>query len=906
MKFTHLHLHNEYSVLDGIGKSKQYAELAKCSGQTHLAITNHGNVDGAVVHQKECRKLGIRPIIGCELYVVEDLASKVKKETRYHATLLVENQTGWQNLLKLLTISNVEGFYYRPRVDSKTLLNHLEGLVLLTGCSMSILNMPKAKKFIRKAIEIIGKDKIFLEVMPHIYDKQVEINLKCRKFSKLFGLQLVASNDCHYPTKESSMHQEVLLAVQSRKKWDDKDRWKFLFDGLYLKTGQEMHKTFLKQGCLTKTEIDQSISNTNKVAKLCERFKIKKQPVNLPAIRDFDTTGLGNIENEEIGFLYRQILKGLKKKLSSMQDEETKKIYEERTREEFGLIVKMNFQKYFLIVWDLIQWCHNNDVMVGPGRGSVGGSLVAYLLGITGVDPIKYNLVFFRFISPDRHDLPDIDLDFEDHKRYKIRQYLQQKYGEYNIAGLSTFATMKGKGVIRDVSRVFNIPLREVDSAAKAMDDTIKGNKQVKESFETIPECMRFKSKYPKVVEIAEALEGQIRGAGQHAAGIVISSRDLREGFNCNLAIRKKVVVANWDKDDAEHMGLMKLDVLGLSALSVLNETKKMIMINHGVDIDFGSIDLADKKVFDQINRGNTIGAFQIGTPGLTKFCIELGIDNFELIASATALYRPGPLHSGMAEKFSKRKRGEIKVEKIHPIYDKITEDTFGVIVYQEQVMRVINELSGIPMNICNDIRKVMAKSKGAQALNKFMKQFVEGCSKNKTVDKAKAKSIWKTISTFGAYGFNRSHSVEYSMITYWDMWFKTYYPAEFLACSLTFNKKEQVPQFIRESKKIKLSLKLPKVGVSRASEWIADKDGNLFAPFNSMNGIGPATAKILAESKPKIKNNMGFFKTTTRQTAIKGVSEAVMKNLQDIYAFDIDKDITPQERMKFKGLFSF
>jgi len=894
MNFCHLHLHNQYSILDGIGTSTQYAEAAKELGQTHIALTNHGNIDGAIEHQKQCKKAGVKPLIGCELYVVDDLKNKEKKESRYHMTVLVENETGWRNLSKMLTIANVEGFYHRPRVDFNTVADHLEGLVLLSGCALTFLNLPGWKGFLNDAIDIIGKDKIFLEVMPHDYEPQFKVNERAISLSKFLGVRTVATNDCHYPSAKSSYHQEILLAIQSKKKMTDNDRWKFSISGLYLKSRDEMLDAFDMQNVLNDDEICEALDNTNAVAEICEGFEIQQCQPTLPSIGDFNGSS-------DFSVLRKLVFEGRNAKGVEKYHEPE---YKERANEELELIKAKQFERYFLVVYDLISWCKKNNIMTGPGRGSVGGSLIAFFLGITDVDPIKYDLVFSRFISHDRIDLPDIDMDFEDHKRHLVRQYLMEKYGEYNVAGLSTFMTMKGKGILRDISRVFDVPLKEVDTAAKAIDETVGNNEQIKHAFSEISECQRFKRRYPDVVDAAECLEGQIRGVGQHAAAVCVSSIDLREGGNCNLALRSGQVVANWDKDNAEFMGLIKLDILGLSALSVLSETRLMVMKNHGVEVDFQKLTLDDKAVYDEINSGNTVGAFQIKANGLSSYCQKLGIDRFDDLVAATALFRPGPLHSGMAEEFVKIKNGQQKVKKIHPVYDEITKDTHGIIVYQEQVMSVINQLSGIDMSTCDKIRKLMAKSKGAEALNRYKAQFVDGCAALKTVNEKQADSIWETISTFGKYGFNKAHSVGYSLITYWDMWFKTYYPNEFLACSLSFGNKDQLDGYLREARRLKLDIRLPKIGCANAINWSADLHGNLFAPFLAVSGIGEASAYVIAEYKPFEKKQTGFFKTLDNDTQkIPGVNKTQLAILEKIKAFSPLGEITVEERKAVKSV---
>lgn len=901
--FCHLHLHNEYSVLDGVGTSKQYAKLAKELGQPACALTNHGNIDGAIEHQKQCLEAGITPIIGAEMYIVPDMTIKGKGETRYHITLLVENQIGWQNLLKLLTIANIEGYYHRPRIDHKTLLKHIEGLVVLTACSSSFLHMDMGNGMgewmLKEYIQAIGKDRVYLEVMPHLLPEQIKTNKLSLSLSRQLGIQIVATNDCHYPSNEATKHQEVLLAIQSKKKWDDPTRWKFNCDGLYLRSEKEMYQAFKKQLVLSEPEISQAIRRTMKVAKICGGFRIEKQEVYLPSIHG----SFAKDESLENLYLEGLICKGIRRRLKGKTGEEMQE-YRARIELEMKLIISKKFVRYFLIVWDLIGWCKQNGIMTGPGRGSVGGCLVAYLLGITDCDPLVYGTEFFRFVDESRPDLPDIDMDFEDVRRDEVRKYLSDKYGEFNVVGLSNFLTMKGKGVLRDVSRVFDVPLAEVDFAAKAMVEADEGQ-EISKSFAEVQECWRFSKKYPEVVEIAQSIEGQIRGHGQHAAGVCISEKDLREGHNCNLVTRAGTLVANWDMRNAEYCGLMKLDILGLSALTILNECRRMIKENHGVDLDYKKLTFDDPKVFAEISEGNTIGAFQIGSNGLTKYCQELGVDNFAMLYAVTALWRPGPMQSGMTESYSKRKRGKEKVEKIHPIFDAITNETFGVIVYQEQVMKVVNQLAGISMVTCNKIRKIIGKSMGNAAFDKYKDEFLQGCKNQGTVPEKKALQIWEMMSKSGSYSFNLSHSVEYSMITYWDMWAKTYYPNEFLASCLTLGDKTKNIDYIREARRLGLKINLPKIGVSHATKWNCDKRNNLFAPFISINGVGEAVAEKIAAAKISNKVRKGFFSSAPSEK-IPGVNKNVTAILTAIKAFDPEYQTTKEDLKKHKNLFIF
>ena len=1162
MSFCHLHVHNEYSVLDGVGTSKQYAAMAKELGQEWCALTNHSNVDGAIEHQKQCLAAGIKPIIGAEMYLVADLTKKEKGETRYHITLLVENQTGWRNLLKLLTIANIDGFYYRPRIDYPTLMKHIDGLVILSACSMSFINIPYVYRMLDGMIAAIGKDRIFLEVMPHNFPEQIKVNKLALAIAEKLRIQVVATNDVHYPTEESAKHQEVLLAIQTKKKWTDKDRWKFNCTGLFFRSEKQMFDAFRDQDCLTNQQIKRAIRRTVTVAKLCENFRIEKQEVYLPSIKNFPT------EEDEITFLENRIYRGLRLRLKDKTFGELIP-YRERIDMELKMIIAKKFTSYFLIVWDLIKWCEKENILTGPGRGSAGGSLVAYLLFITDLDPLVYGTEFFRFVDESRPDLPDIDCDFEDARISEVRKYLSDKYGEFNVSGLSNFLTMKGKGVLRDVGRVFDVPLVEVNTAAKSMLDD-KEDEQISRALVYSPELKRFNNRYPEVIEISKSIEGQIRGClsgdcrlvlpnrngirvkkikklyeenyrgkaraydlkkdvlffddivdiwqsgikkvydlttnngnrvirlttdhklltkngwkeagkikigefiatngapwnkglkgrqvawnkgltkddhpgvaihsermkknnpsklphvkkqvsersfkhgrwslpqkykkshpiceicgnaetkeihhidldihnndesnllatcikchheihwsmsdqeihkinplrtigwskvisfeyagkemtydiqmkssnqnfvcnkiiahncGQHAAGVCISKNDLREGFNCNLVSRSGTIVANWDMRNAEYCGLMKLDVLSLSALTILSETKRLIKQNHNVDIDYKKLTFDDPKVFAEITAGHTTGAFQISTHGMTNYCMELGVENFAMIYAVTALWRPGPMQSGMTESYSKRKRKKEKVEKIHPIFDKITAETFGVIIYQEQVMKVVNQLAGIPMATCNKIRKVMGKSMGHAAFDKYKEEFLQGCKNKGLVKDDKAIQIWNMMSESGSYSFNLSHSVAYSMITYHDMWSKTFYPTEFITACLTLGNKDKNVEYIREARRLGLKINLPKIGISHPLKWNCDNKKNLFAPFISIKGVGDVTAEKIAKFKEKKKKVKSFFTLPDESKKINGIDEKTMNILNCVKAFDPDYVTTDEDLRKFKKFFIF
>jgi DNA polymerase-3 subunit alpha len=514
------------------------------------------------------------------------------------------------------------------------------------------------------------------------------------------------------------------------------------------------------------------------------------------------------------------------------------------------------------LVHELVLWCKSNDILVGPGRGSVGGSLIAYLIGITAVDPIKYDLLFSRFIDENRIDYPDIDMDFEDAKRPLVRQHLEELYGKNHIASVSTFMKMKGRAVIRDVSRVFDIPYKDVDEFAKAIFDEENDNNSVEQAAKDTPEGLRFTEKYPKAVDYAIRLEGQIRGTSQHAAALIVSAEDLTQGTRGNLAVRSEQEVVNWHKDDAEYVGLMKLDALGLSTLSVLGEAKRLIKQNHGHDIVFDKIALDNNQVFEMLSRGETVGVFQFNTWATTKLVKEIGVEDFGMMSAVVALVRPGPADSGMTADFTKRKHGSKWVKK-HRIYERITKDTFGIIVYQEQVMQVINLVAGLPYTVADKIRKIVAKKRDAKQFAQYEQMFVEGCQKEGTLSVAEAKEFWEALQNHARYSFNKSHSVEYAMISYWCAFLKLYFPAEFICANLTYGSDGKKEELVKEARRIGLKVVLPRLGISDAHKWVV-KDGNIYVPFIEVKGVGPKLADDIARYKPPTGD--GFFCLAERQ----------------------------------------
>jgi uracil-DNA glycosylase family 4 len=1269
MSFCHLHVHDEYSLLDGLGTAEQYCNKAKEQGFEYLAITNHGNNDGAIKFQKEAAKAGIKPVFGAELYIVEDVTVKEKGESRKHIAVFVRDEAGWANLNKMLTIAHLDGFYHRPRISPGILLDHLEGLSVSTACASSFISEPWGKDLLVGIKERCPKD-IFLEIMPHVYDDQKKINALCLDLHEKFGIKLLATNDCHYVNAEDAHFHEILLAMQTKKKWTDKDRWKFSIKGLYLKSEDEMRESFEVQNSVPEKEYSEAMENSVWLAQRCSDFKIEQLDTNLPHIpRKPD-----NITAED--FLRELCYLGFEKKILATHRRDKRKEYRLRMQEEFDVIVGQGFSSYFLIVWELIDWCRSHDIMVGPGRGSSAGSLVCFLLGITSLDPIEHDLLFARFISPARIDLPDIDMDFEDIKRGEIWQHMKDVYGEANVAAVSTFASMKGRGALRDISRVFDIPLVDVNAASSCIvvrsGGDFRSDFTIEDAFATFEDGRKFKEKYPAVTKAAIRMEGQVKGKGQHAAAICVSKESLREGRRGYLSVGGKGdPVINWDKYDIEHVGLMKLDVLGLNALTILNCTRHLVRKNKDVDIDYEALPLDDDKIFQEFTAGHTVGIFQFGSLGLRKVCKEIGIDNFKILTDTNALFRPGTLrcvagdteiycwsgkrvrideidvgrpvkssavpilhsrkyirnrvkeiletgekdiwelvdsdgykiktsaehkffvkkkyhsnsgrnrgdevfsapcwvelkdisvgdfvlkvsremseakilhtkkyadggmktrfkkgekawnkgkkkftdysydpysqkdhikerclekwksslfsnqeklacsinkmrdtkkkfwedennhkkqsnamieyysnhdhpnskgivvskpqreiyeavkfifldaeleyrfdyidfegrnrffsfdvavpeqkvniefdgdywhdlpgerieprdsiveksgwtiirltyqnyrsfiknavslaednntkysrvasitakgkqktydlvmenqgfpnyiannfvvhNSGMVTEYQQRKRGEKEWHHRHPFLESITGDTYGVLLYQEQVMRFMYDLGGLGWKTADTVRKVMSKSQGVEQFMKFKDMFVEGCKKKETLDEKTAADIWDELSSFGSYGFNKSHAAVYSLIAYWEMYCKIYYPAEFFCASLTYGSDDKKEDLVEEAMRRNIDVRPPKVGISDAKFWV-EKDEILYAPFVEIKGVGEklaATMAALSAKKTIKRTSEGFFSIET------GATPRVSGILQEIGAYE-DVAITEEKAIYIDKYFDF
>jgi len=656
-------------------------------------------------------------------------------------------------------------------------------------------------------------------------DYQELINKRAIELYREFGIEIVATNDAHYVNKDDYKTHDILLAIQTGSRLDDPDRWRFESDDLYLKSLEEMIISFKSLGYIDSEIISRAIANTYRIADKIS-IEIPAHEVDLPK----------PVSNSEQKML--ELLKlGWEKKISGKKDIA---IYKDRMLYELGVIKKLEFIDYFLIVWDIINYARNNDIMVGAGRGSAAGSLICYLLDITQVDPIEHGLYFERFLNPERIDLPDIDIDFQDDRRHEVFEYITNKYGKDKTAHINTFGYLTPKSAFRDVCRVYGINVLTINKLSKLI-ETI-------DDFETNPELSAFAKKHPDIIKHVKRLDGTIRQVGVHAAGIVVSAKRLDDC--CVLEKRKDVFVCNWDKIDAEKFGLLKIDVLGLSTLTILNNTKKLIKQRHGVDIDFNRIDLNDSRVLDNFAKGNTVGIFQFENHGMRSLLKSLNANTFDMVADTTALFRPGSLHSGQTDKYVKIVRGEEYEHYAVPELEGILKTTKSIMIYQEQIMQIFVKLANFSWAKADKMRKIIGKKLGKDEFEKYRKEFVDGCLAN-GIKSEDANELFDAMVEFSAYSFNKSHAVAYTYISFWSMFFKTHYPLEFMAALLTnaLGNEDRLKIYYAEAKRLGIKVDpIPDINKS-TTEFNIDVD-RIIAPFTIIKGIGETAAKAIVEAR--------------------------------------------------------
>lgn len=866
--FIHLHVHTDFSLLDGCCPPERYCARAREMGFKALAVTDHGNVDAALRFQKAAEKEGITPLIGCEGYLVPDATVKTKEDRRSHVVLLARNAEGWRNLLRMLSRANLEGFYHRPRIDHSSLLANCQGLVVLTGCVATFLRGTGGEELLDSLAERIPGD-VYLEVMPHDTDKQKEVNELCLALAGKKGIPLVATNDCHYSVEAEWEAQKALLGIQYGLQWNDARLEGYVLRGIHLRSAAEMGAAFEKQGVLKYTEYVTAMRNTLQVAERCGTFRVTKQEVRLPVVPGYEG-------RDDFDVVREQCLEALSK--LKIPRPFRREDYESRLERELYVIGKKKVSRYFLMVADLVRWCRGRGIVVGP-RGSAAGSLLVYLMDIVRVDPMVHGLSFDRFLNEDRIDLPDIDLDFDDTRRGEIRMRLEELYGEGHVAGIGTFGKLENRAVVRDVGKVFEVPNSEIEVFTETLDKADDLATVYRES----DEGKEFARKQPKVAELTLKLHGVIRNRGQHAAAVVVSPEDLRDGRRAYLLEREGVLTVNWAMEDAEKVGLLKLDVLGLKFMAVVAEVQRLVKQNHGKEIVLEEIPLEDPAVLKDINDGNTVGLFQVSTRPMNILIKEMGISTFRHISDAIALVRPGPTQSGMTKRYIERKHSG-KWDHLHPLYEAATKDTYGVVTYQEQIMRIAVDVAGMKWSEADTLRKVIGKKRDVKEFAPYKAAWIDGCRNKKTLTEAQAERFWEELQKYASYSFNLSHSVCYAIVAVWTGWFKHYYPTEYACAFLTrgSDSKESKARMVKEARRMGLRIIPPKVGISKAEEWVA-KDGKLYVPFITVKGIGPKTAaEITGTAEPK-KKQVGFFGASSRPK----LDSRTAKILAEIGAYD-------------------
>lgn len=804
--FVHLHVHTEYSLFDGTCRIKELVSHVKDMGQTALAITDHGVMYGAVYLYKECMAQGIKPILGCEVYVTRGSRferPKGEKEKLGHLILLAENNEGYENLIKICSKAWTEGYFHKPRADHELLRKYSKGLIAMSACvagelPQAILNrdMDEARKVIEFYINTFGKENYFLELQNHSLPEEAEVRPVLASLAKEYGLGLVATNDFHYTKKEDAGSQEIKLCISTGNTLDDPNHFRFANEEFYCKSGAEMEAIL--------GEYPGAMENTAKIAERCQ-VKLTFGEHKLPS---FDVP----VGEDSKSYLRKLCEQAIPERYPHPTGKE-----QERLDYELGVINQMGFSDYFLIVMDFIHYAKTHGIPIGPGRGSAAGSIVAYLLHITEIDPLRFDLLFERFLNPERVSMPDIDTDLCYRGRGQVIEYLAKKYGADQVAQIITFGTLAARAVIRDVGRVMNIPLRDVDKIAKmvpsgpgvTLKKTLEGSKEFKDLYNS-------DGTVHTLIDHCLDLEGLSRNSGTHAAGVVICSKPVDEYVPIQLT-QDNFIQTQYEKDQVEQLGLLKMDLLGLRNLTVISDALEMIKANRGIDIDINQIPNVDEKTCAMLCAGDTIGVFQSESQGFTNLLVQLHPDRFEDLIPMVALYRPGPLGSGMAEDFIKRKHGEIPIEYPHPSLEPILKETYGVILYQEQVMQIASVMGGFSLGQSDMLRRAMGH-KEPEILQKNRDTFVKGAVGN-GVDEKTANYVFDLMVHFAGYGFNKSHSVCYGWIAWQTAYLKAHFRPEFMAAMMTcYNgDKNKVSRYISDTRRAGVEIAAPDVNLSDA-----------------------------------------------------------------------------------------
>jgi DNA polymerase III subunit alpha len=803
--FVHLHLHTEYSLLDGAVRMRELMRKAAEFDMPAVAMTDHGNLFGAIEFYQEAERAGIKPIIGCEAYIAprshKEKASSMR-EAAYHFTLLAENEIGYRNLVKLITTAHLDGFHYRPRIDKELLAQHSAGLIGLSGCLASEVNSALQANNVQKATaaaaeyrDILGKENFFVELHDHGLEEQKWCNAVLPKIAKDLDVGLVAANDVHFLRREDHDAHDVMLCIGTGKMVQDEARMHYAPE-LYFKSPAEMRTLF--------KDHPDAITNTLVIGERCDltiefgRSKYPEYPVLTGQTRE--------------AYLRELCENGLQERYGERAKADSQ--LRERLSYELGVLERTGFVSYILIVWDFIHFAKGRGIPVGPGRGSAAGSLVAYVLGITDIDPLQFGLIFERFLNPDRVSPPDIDVDFCEARRGEVLEYVRQKYGERRVAQIITFGKLKAKSVVRDVGRVMGLPYRDADRIARmipnelgiTLDSAAEKNSELKRAIAT-------ESQTKQLFEYAKILEGLSRNAGIHAAGVVIADRDLSDYIPLCRDVKGNDVISQYPMGPLNDLGLLKMDFLGLKTLTVIEDTVNLIR-KREPEFSPKNIPLDDKAAFDLYNRGETIGLFQMESGGMTNLSKQFDVKKLDDIIALIALYRPGPME--LIPDYVKAKKGITPIKYLHPLLEEICSDTYGIMIYQEQVMAAASKLAGYSLSQADLLRRAMGK-KDREKMAKERQNFIEGCARTNKIPEKKANAIFDLLEKFAGYGFNKSHSAAYGVISYQTAYLKSHYPVEFMAGLLSneINNTDKISIFVGECKRMSVSILPPDINNS-------------------------------------------------------------------------------------------
>ena len=876
MTFVHLHNHTEYSLLDGAAKIKRLVARAKDYNMPACAITDHGVMYGVIDFYQECNSKGLKPIIGCEIYVCGDRFSKAgrKGDAACHLVLLAENNTGYQNLCRIVSLGFTEGYYYKPRVDHSVLRQYHEGLICLSACIAgeipeAIINgqLQQARDLAREYKDIFGPENFFIELQDHGLSEEKLCQPQLVAIAQELDLGLVATNDLHYVDAADSQMHDILLCIQTGKLRSDENRMRFANDQFYLKTEEEMRALF--------SAWPQALENTVKIAERCQ-VSFHFGDLFMPDYRVPPGYDLNS-------YLHKLVADGLARRYDPITPE-----LRERMEYELDIISRLNFPGYFLIVWDMINYARQQGISIGPGRGSAAGSIVAYALGITDIDPIRWNLLFERFLNPERVTPPDIDTDISDVRRGEVVDYLVQKYGRDNVCQIVTFNFMLTKGAVKSVGRVLDVPYAEADRVVKMIPDdidriihddksinsvvdAIKANlvgPDLKQEYETNPQSK-------EMLDIASQIQGMPSHCGKHAAGVAIAQREVISYMPVQRDSKDGAITTQYAQEQVEMCGLVKMDLLGLRTLSLIDDSLENIEKSCGLRVDLNRIPLDDSPTFEMLAAGDTNAVFQLESEGMKKYLRDLQPSRFEDIIAMVALYRPGPLDSGMVGDYIAGRHGK-KTKYKHPLLEPILAETYGVILYQEQVMQIVQALGGFSLGAADMLRRAMGKKK-PEIIDKAKDDFVNGCVAH-GVDKKTAEEIFELLKYFGGYGFNKSHSAAYGFVAYQTAWLKCHYRAEFLAATMTsvMDAAEKIPKYIEHCRASGIEVLPP--DINESGEKFGVVHGRVRFALAAVRNVGREAVRQIVAEREAHGPYTGLLDLCRRQQMNKKMLESLIK----------------------------